>query len=117
MITWHLHGQLDSCPPVSYRGAPADHAESQRIVAAMGEARRAFRAAANAYDFGAAVAAELTWRTHEEELRRFLEVLRHPNRRPFTHEEIDAALLAVRRRADAETDEPDEEDEELSAED
>ncbi|TDH58237.1 hypothetical protein E2C06_33660 [Dankookia rubra] len=118
--TWHLHGIIDGIPTTGYRGAPEAHAECQRLAAALLDARRAFRHATLAGEFGAAISAELAWCTSAAELRRELASLRRPKLQPFSTEEIDTAVLGLRRYADAmfdyepedelEEDEPDEEE-------
>lgn len=96
-----LRGLLDDCLS-GYRAFPAGHAAAQRLVAALTAARRAFRAATFAGDFGAAVGAELAWRAHEAELRGLMaRDLVTPLGRPFTPEAIDAAVQRLLRTADA----------------
>lgn len=92
---------LTASPPLLYLGDQRDYAEMCWIRNDLDSARRRFRHATLRGDFGEAVAAEQAWNAKAEEFRAMLGVVvLKPDGQPFTDEEIEAALMAVRRWVD-----------------
>ena len=74
-IAWH--SMIDGFPFTAFQGPPRAHVESQHLAAATTAARRVFRDATLASDFGADVLTELVWYTSAAKFRQMLATLRH----------------------------------------